>query len=153
LIEEQLRQLVRTNGWTYAEVALENLAPFARTYGFVAADEVLRYVGLLLSNVIEEYGEAGDFLGQANEHTFVLITYSSQAERMLADVQARFADGILTHYNFLDTEQGGVYQANGSLAPLMRLGVGLVAQGDGTFADIREITEAAAADRQAMRSR
>jgi DNA-binding response OmpR family regulator len=143
LIEEQIRALLRSQGWTYAEITLDQLTPFKHAYGFVAADEVLRFVALLINDALESFGHANDFVGQAGEETFVLITYSQNIFAILDQIQRRFAGSIGTHYNFLDSEQGGIRRGDGSLAPIMTLAAGVVSVDDRAFADIREITEAA----------
>ncbi len=63
---------------------------------------------------------------------------------MIEEARRRFNTGISTHYNFLHSEQGGISQQDGSVAPLMSLSFGTVRGMDQDFADIREITEAAA---------
>ncbi|MGH2538443.1 MAG: response regulator [Candidatus Promineifilaceae bacterium] len=144
LIEDQLRRLTRSRGWTYLEVSVEQLDPFQDTYGFVATDEVLRYVALLLSEVASEFGTNGDFIGHAGGATFVLITWSESAEELAAELRRRFDDGISAHYAFLDVERGGIQTSDGGMMPLMRLSVGLVDNRAREFTDIREITESAA---------
>jgi hypothetical protein len=63
---------------------------------------------------------------------------------MVEHLRRTFRDGIRTHYNFMDLEMGGIRQADGSLAPLMSLSIGVVTTETGPFSDIREITETAA---------
>ena len=148
LIEEQLRSLTSASGWTYAEFAIRHMQPFFDAYGFVAADEVLRYLALLLNEVVFEHGTSQDFIGQAGGTIFVLITYSDQPELIIEKTRGRFSKEIKTHYGFADAERGGIEQPDGSLSPLMTLTVGSVSEVDHKFSDIREITEAAAAERR-----
>jgi GGDEF domain-containing protein len=59
LIEDQLRQLMRAEGWTLLLVGIDHLSPFNDTYGFVASGEVLRFTAaLLLNDVVDEFGHA-----------------------------------------------------------------------------------------------
>jgi PleD family two-component response regulator len=149
LIEEQLRLLMRASGWSYAELAIVNLQPFIDAYGFVAGDEVLRFAALTIGEAVDRHGTSDDFIGQATSDAFVLITYSEDAPLIVETIQDQFADAIGSHYNFLDTERGGVMLPDGTVAPLMRLSVGAVTDSDGPFSDIRQITETAAAARRA----
>jgi PleD family two-component response regulator len=144
LIEEQLREMIRKSGWSFVQAGIDNMAPFAEAYGFVASDEVLRFTALLLNEVINEYGTAHDFIGHAGSDTFVVITYSDQAAVMGEALRRRFNESIRTHYNFLDSEQGGIRQSDGHIAPFMTLSYGIVTSHSQEFADIREITETAA---------
>ncbi|MGD8586619.1 MAG: response regulator [Chloroflexota bacterium] len=149
LIEDQLRLLMRSSGWCYSELAIVNLQPFIEAYGFVAGDEVLRFAALAIGEVVDKHGTRDDFIGQATAEAFVLITYSDKAALIVDEIQARFADGIGSHYNFLDSERGGIELPDGTVAPLMHLAAGIITDGDGPFSDIREITEAAVLARRA----
>jgi PleD family two-component response regulator len=152
LIEEQLRTLMRSEGWTFIEVSIDDMQPFNEAYGFVATDEVLRFTALLFSEVVDELGTVDDFIGHAGEQTFVIVTYSDSVPQLIQETRQRFMTGISTHYNFLHSEQGGISRQDGSLAPLMSLSFGTVRDTDQSFADIREITEAAAQKRRLDRN-
>lgn len=144
LIEEQLRGLMKVEDWHYLQIGLDNIEPFNDAYGFVARDEALRFTALLLNEVMDEYGTLDDFIGHASSYTFVLITMSDRVQEMLEELRARFAEGIVAHYNFMDREQGGIMTSDGSIVPIMRLSIGMVSSRSQRFSDIREITETAA---------
>lgn len=143
LIEDQLRQLMRGDGWTLLLVGIDHLSPFNDTYGFVASGEVLRFTALLLNDVVDELGTMNDFIGHASSDTFVIITMEKNVAPMVEQLRKRFNEEVLTHYNFIDREQGGIRLVDGSFAPLMSLSIGVVSSKT-PFSDIREITEAAA---------
>ena len=48
--------------------------PSGISYGFVASDDVMRAVSLMLQNAIRETGSAEDFLGHIDTAVFVLVT-------------------------------------------------------------------------------
>lgn len=143
LIEDQLRQLMRADDWTLLLVGIDHLSPFNDTYGFVASGEVLRFTALLLNDVVDELGTLNDFIGHASSETFVIITMEKNVASMVEQLRKRFNEEVMTHYNFIDREQGGIRLTDGSLAPLMSLSIGVVSSKT-PFSDIREITEAAA---------
>lgn len=147
LIEDQLRQLIQSDGWTYIEIAIQNMQPFQDKYGFVAGDEVLRYVALLLNETIEIFGTSDDFVGHAGGPIFTIITYTSDIEALRSQVEERFNNEITTHYNFMDIEEGGIVLPDRTIAPIMAISFGIVSDGAMSYSDIREITEAAAAAR------
>jgi len=147
LIEEQLRTLMRTSGWTYFQIGIDNVEPFNDEYGFVARDEVLRFTAMLINEVVSEYGTLDDFIGHASSYSFVLITMSDEAKTIEEQLRQRFNEGILSHYNFMDREQGGIKMSDGRLAPLMTLSIGVVSDKSGAI-DIREITEMASEKRR-----
>jgi diguanylate cyclase (GGDEF)-like protein len=144
LIEEQLRHLMRSGSWNYLHIGIDNLGPFNDVYGFVAGDEVLRFTAYLLNEVDDEFGTLDDFIGHPGGDTFVVITMSDNVPMMVDKLRQRFSDEVLSHYNFMDREQGGVSMPDGSIAPLMRLSMGVVSSYTQRFSDIREITETAA---------
>ncbi|MCA9937835.1 MAG: response regulator [Anaerolineales bacterium] len=143
LIEDQLRRLVRTQGWALVLLGIDHFTPFNDAYGFVASDEVMRFISLLLNETVDLYGTPDDFIGQPSNDTFIIITQSSDTRRLVEDLRRRFDDGIKTHYNFIDREQNGILLGN-KLEPLMQLSMGVVSSETQRFSDIREITEAAA---------
>lgn len=144
LIEEQLRNLMKADDWAYMQVGVDHIEPFNDAYGFVARDEVLRFTGMLLNEIIDEYGTLNDFIGHASSYTFVLITMSNRSQEMGERLRQRFNEGILSHYNFMDREQGGIMTPDGRIVPIMRLSIGIVSNKTQRFSDIREITETAA---------
>lgn len=144
LIEEQLRSLMRLQGWTYIQIVIDHLGPFKDVYGFVAGDEVLRYTALLLNEVDDELGTVDDFIGHANSDTFVLITRTDEVPEVVERLRQRFNEDILSHYNFMDRERGGISMPDGSTVPIMHLSMGVVSDDTQRFSDIREITETAA---------
>jgi diguanylate cyclase (GGDEF)-like protein len=148
LIEEQLRALILVKDWSYIEIDVQFLQPFVDNYGFVAGDEVLRYTALMLNESIDALGTRDDFVGHAGGPIFVIITFAKNSEGITRRIRQRFAEDILTHYNFMDSEEGGIRLPDGDLAPLMRLSVGVVSEKTRRFSDIREITESAAEQRR-----
>ncbi len=144
LIEEQLRNLVRSDDWSYIHIGIDNMGPFNDTYGFVAGDEVLRFTSLLINEVIDIYGTPDDFAGHASNDNFIVISKSENVSQMVEDLRNRFDKEILAHYSFMDREQGGIYLSDGTVAPIMRLSIGVVSGRTQRFSDIREITETAA---------
>ncbi|MFO7682392.1 MAG: response regulator [Chloroflexota bacterium] len=144
LIEEQLRTLMRSGEWSYLQIGVDNLGYFNDVYGFVAGDEVLRFAALLLNEVVDEFGTLDDFVGHPGGDSFVIITMSDNVLAMMDKLRQRFNEEVLSHYNFMDREQGGITLNDGTLAPLMHLSIGAVSSRTQRFSDIREITEMAA---------
>jgi PleD family two-component response regulator len=148
LIEEQLRSTIRKSGWAYMDTRINYFDQFKDVYGFVAADDVLRFAAMLMSEVVDELGSPSDFIGHAGGDNFVIISGEDAAEKIRARLKSRFAEEVQTHYNFMDRQQGFIMAANAEgqmeKAPLMTLSIGIVTPKQQSFADIREITELAA---------
>jgi PleD family two-component response regulator len=153
LIEEQLRLLMRKDGWAILYVGLRDFGPFNEVYGFVAGDDVLRFTAMVIGEAVDELGTPDDFIGHTAANDFVVITTAAPAQAIKEKVTDRFATEVGTFYNFKHREQGYItfqdpdgYQEK--QVPLMTLAVGVIAHDDGPFADIREITERAAEARR-----
>ncbi|WP_420644552.1 response regulator [Candidatus Leptofilum sp.] len=153
LIEDQLRNLMRTKDWTYLQIGIDHIEPFSDEYGFLARDEVLRFTTLLLNEVDDEHGTLDDFVGHATSNTFVLVTKAENVTSIVSELRQQFDEGILAHYSFIDREQGGIMQPDGNLVPLMKLSIGIVSDKAQRFSDIREITETAAEMRRLDRDK
>ncbi len=156
LIEEELRQLMRRKEWAFLYLGLNNKEAFDENYGFVAGDEVLRYIGRqLVPEVVDELGTASDFVGHAGGTNFIVITAQPAANEIAQRLRERFSTEVLTHYSFMDREQGYLEVSDGHggtrRAPIMTLAVGMVLAQEAVFSDIREITEAAAEARRSDR--
>lgn len=152
LIEEQLRTLMRRDDWTFILAGIDHLDLFNDVYGFVAGDEALRFATLLINEIVDEHGTDDDFVGHASSETFTIITHGDEAQTIVEKLAARFAEEVHPHYNFLDSERGGIALPDGTIGPLMSMSFGVVSGRTETFSDIREITEAAAELRRAQRS-
>ena len=74
LIEEQLREIMRQEDWGILYIGINGLNAFNEVYGFVAGEEVLRFTGMLLNDVIDELGTADDFVGHIGGDDFWIIT-------------------------------------------------------------------------------
>ncbi len=152
LIEEQLRRIIRQDGWAFMDVRINHFGPFKEVYGFVAGDDVLRFTAMLMGEVVDELGTPDDFIGHAGGDNFIIITTEEKAPAVRERLKSRFAEEVQTQYNFIDREQGFIMASdeNGNLVqtPLMTLAVGVVTPSEYEFADIREITELAAEARR-----
>lgn len=152
LIEEQLRRIIREDGWAYMDVRIDGFEAFKDVYGFVAGDDALRFTGMLIGEVLDDMGTSTDFIGHAGGDNFVIITQEGSSESIRERLKARFAEDVKTHYNFMDRQQGYIVapgkDGSEQNVPLMTLSIGLVSPSKQGFADIREITELAAEARR-----
>jgi PleD family two-component response regulator len=152
LVEEQLRRVIREEGWSLLDLRINGFDAFREAYGFVASDDVLRFTAMLLNEVVDELGSPDDFIGHPGEDNFILITQETAAPNIRQALKNRFAEQAPPHYSFMDRSQGYVQMITPSgeavKTPFMTLSVGMVSPRDYPFADIREITEQAAEARR-----
>jgi len=151
LIEDELRKLMRSSGWSYLDCQLEHYNPFKEVYGFVAGDEILRFTGLLIREVVDELGSSNDFIGHPGSENFVVITTEPAAAAVKNRIKSRFTEEIKTHYSFIDRERGYILSRGNDNSdmqtPLMTIRIGIVSSSQ-DISDIREITELAAESRR-----
>jgi PleD family two-component response regulator len=152
LVEEQLRRIIREQGWSLLDLRINGFDAFREAYGFVASDDVLRFTAMLMNEVVDELGSPDDFIGHPGEDNFILITQEAAAPNIRHALKNRFAEQVLPHYSFMDRTQGYVQVTTPSgeavKAPFMTFSAGMVSPRDYPFADIREITEQAAEARR-----
>jgi PleD family two-component response regulator len=152
LIEDQLRRVIRLKGWALMDMRLNHFDAFKDVYGFIAGNDALRSTAIWVGEVVDELGTPNDFIGHGGGDNFIIITTENAARAIRERLRTRFNSEILTHYNFMDRQQGFIMAMNtdGQLeqTPLMTLGIGIVSPSTSMFADIREITELAAEARR-----
>jgi DNA-binding response OmpR family regulator len=118
LVDERLSQsLAGEHGLMV--VSLDNLNVFRDHYGFVASDDVMRAVSLMLQNALRDTGNPEDFLGHLSPTDFVLILSGSSLPSMEERVRTRLEQSLDYFYPIKDREQ--VMSRKNRLA--VRLGV------------------------------
>lgn len=153
LIEDHLRNLLKSDrNWTYIDIKINTFDLFTEVYGFVAGDEVIRFMALLMGEVVDEYGTPDDYLGHPGRDNFVIITHASDANKLQQRLVERFNEEVKQHYSFIDRERGYILVPDGlkgeRQVDLMSLAVGSISTKTHQFSDIREITELAADNRR-----
>ena len=152
LIEEQLRRIIREKDWALIDARINDFEPFKDVYGFVAGDDVLRFTAMMVGEVVDELGTTTDFIGHAGGDNFIIVTKSENAAQIRDRIKERFNEEVLTHYNFMDRQQGFVQapasDGTSTKVSFMTMSVGVVSPDEHSFADIREITELAAEARR-----
>jgi DNA-binding response OmpR family regulator len=146
LVEEQLRALLRkTEPWALLRANLRGFKAFNTAYGFLAGEEVLRFMAQTLMHVAAEAGAPDDFLGHAGGDNFVVITALERGAPIRQLLSERMNSGLLAHYSFRERERGYLIlkSAGGAetRAPLMTLNAQLLTSEQGPFYDIMELTQ------------
>jgi CheY-like chemotaxis protein len=152
LIEDQLRSIIRNEGWSFMDVRVNYYDAFKEVYGFVAADDLIRFSTMLLAEVVDEYGTLNDFIGHPGGNGFVVITTEENSQHIQQQIKQRFSEQVLSHYNFIDRENGFILTTTDAgeqaQTPLMTISIGAISPSQHQFSDIREITELAAEARR-----
>jgi DNA-binding response OmpR family regulator len=152
LIEEQLRRIIREKDWALLDLGINNFEQFKNVYGFVAGDDVLRFLSMLIGEVVDELGTTSDFIGHPGGDNFIAITTNEAAPLIRQKLKDRFASEVQSHYNFIDRQQGFIQapKTDGGMEKVgfMTISAGLVSPATHSFSDIREITELSAEARR-----
>ncbi|MEO0248875.1 MAG: response regulator [candidate division WOR-3 bacterium] len=146
LVEEQLELLLGKSEWAILSISVNELDAFNEAYGFVAGDDVLRAVGLILNNTVEEAGTLEDFVGHPGGAGFIIITVPSKVEELKDKVVTRLTRAINYFYPIKDREwaQKRIQESPGNekLVPLMSIAVSIVTNKDASFTKVQQIREA-----------
>jgi DNA-binding response OmpR family regulator len=74
LVDEQLKICSDESNWAMAVISIKNLDVFREVYGFVASDDLLRAVAMILHDSLQEFETNEDFLGHIGSNDFLIIT-------------------------------------------------------------------------------
>jgi len=118
----QIRTAPRTahiprRDWALLDIWIKHFDAFREVYGFIAADDVLRFMGMLLTQVMDHLGTEQDFIGHPGESEFIVVTDEMHAPLIAEHLKARFDEDVRTLYNYQDRERG--------LPDHQRIGAGL----------------------------
>jgi DNA-binding response OmpR family regulator len=133
LVDERISECLHRFTWIMLIVSLENLEIFREAYGFVASDDVLRAVSLMVHNVIKELGGKDDFLGHLGPTDFVLITGQEQATNLQERIRSRLEQSLDYFYPIKDREKPGSHSRR------LVVKIGVLQAGDGNFASLDDL--------------
>lgn len=143
IVEERLSKLFFDQSWALVYIGISHYGFYKEAYGFLASNDVLLFVAMILSEVVSELGTADDFIGHVGGDDFILITTAEKAPILCQRLVERFQAKISTFYSFKES--------NENKAPFMSLAIGMISDESGAYADIHEIIEAAAEARRMSR--
>ncbi len=105
LVDEKLSEVLGKDGAALLFVAIENMALFRETYGFVASDDVLRAISLMIVNTMREVSRPEDFLGHLSSTDFVLVLPPSNLSALSEKIRIRLEQSLEYFYPIKDREQ------------------------------------------------
>ena len=102
LVDERLKECIGKADWAILVVSLNHLDDFREAYGFVASDDVLRALSLMIHNAVRDLGGANDFSGQLGPHEFILVTGQSRANSLRERLSTRLEQSLDYFYPLKD---------------------------------------------------
>jgi len=129
-VEDQLRQLLsRDEQWAVLQISINSLSQFREMYGFVAADDVLRAVTLMVRNAVREHGDSNDYVGHLDAESFIIITAPDNITRIRDRIETRIKQSREYFYPLKDRDKAReAMEANH-----LRLSSGTVNHAQGPF--------------------
>jgi len=108
LVDERLAECIGNPNFGVLGVILKNLEQFREAYGFVASDDVLRALCLMMRSILNDAGSSNDFLGQLNPTTFIIITSPSNIQSLIERFRGHLEQSLDYFYPVKDREQGTI---------------------------------------------
>ncbi|MCC6569141.1 MAG: response regulator [Anaerolineales bacterium] len=105
LVDEKLSDVVHKSGLSLLHISIANLQVFREAYGFVASDDVLRAISLMISNALKETGSADDFLGHISPSDFVVVLSPETRVAFQEKINSRLQQSLDYFYPLNDREQ------------------------------------------------
>jgi len=137
--------LTHDDPWAILLVAIKGMSEFRESYGFVAADDVLRAITMMIKNAVREVSGLDDFVGHLAPEHFIVITTPDKAPTLQKRVTTRINQSSEYFYPLRDREtthhkpdveyisiQSGILQSGGEYADIEALKTALLASAEET---------------------
>ena len=105
LVEERLSDVIHKSGWGLLHICIRHLDAFREAYGFVASDDVMRAISLMIQNTLKEEGSTEDFLGHISPTDFVVVVPPVSLPSFQERVRSRLEQSLDYFYPMKDREQ------------------------------------------------
>ena len=104
-MDEHLEGLLNQRNWALLTMQTGGLDAFADRYGFVARDDALRALALLMNHSVNEGQVDPDksFVGQLSDNSFIIIVEAERASELCQRLAARIQQS--THFFYPAKEQ------------------------------------------------
>ncbi len=105
LVDERLTDAMQKSSLGILLISLENMVSFREAYGFVASDDVLRAVSVMITNTLRETSNPDNFLGHLTPTQFVLIVPQASLAILQEHLRTRLEQSLDYFYPIKDREQ------------------------------------------------
>jgi PleD family two-component response regulator len=120
LVDERLRECLLARSWGILVISLDHFDTFRESYGFVASDDLLRAVAMMLHDAIREHGSPNDFLGHLTVNSFLLVIDSDSVDTLKEHIRKRM--DVSMDYFYRDQDrQSEAYTQNHLVARIEEL--------------------------------
>jgi DNA-binding response OmpR family regulator len=105
LVDEKLSEVLGKDGVALLFISIDNMVSFREAYGFVASDDVLRAISLMIVNTMREVSRPEDFLGHISGTDFILVLPPSNLAALSEKLRVRLEQSVEYFYPIKDREQ------------------------------------------------
>ncbi|MEJ2263773.1 MAG: response regulator [Anaerolineales bacterium] len=133
LVDERLRECLGSDGWALLIISLQNLDHFREDYGFIASDDILRAISLMIHNAVRQVGGSDDFVGHLHHQDFVLVTSPAYVAGLEERIRTRLEQSVDYFYPLKDREKGV------SQSKRIKVRFGRLFADQGTFDDLADL--------------
>jgi DNA-binding response OmpR family regulator len=105
LVDERLSEVIHKSGWSLLHISISHLDTFREAYGFVASDDVLRAISLMIHNTMKETNSPEDFLGHISPTDFVVVVSPTNMPPFQERIRSRLEQSLDYFYPIKDREQ------------------------------------------------
>ena len=105
LVEERLSDVIHKSGWALLHICINHLDAFREAYGFVASDDVLRAISLMINNTMKENSSTEEFLGHISPTDFVVVITPVNLPAFQERIRSRLEQSLDYFYPIKDREQ------------------------------------------------
>ncbi len=145
VVDEKLGStIVSDDTWAMLLMTIMGLDNFRELYGFVASDDVLRAVSLMMNNAVREVGQETDFIGHLAPHDFVIITDPEHLAPIRERIEMRLNQSMEYFYPLKDRDKAKQAMQENRL----KLVIGEVDHTSGPFSDLDALKTAVLQSRE-----
>jgi DNA-binding response OmpR family regulator len=107
LVEERLSDVIHKSGWALLHVSISHLEAFRDAYGFVASDDVLRAISLMIHNTMKETrsnDSSYEFIGHISPTDFIVVVTPNNLPPFQERIKSRLEQSLDYFYPIKDRE-------------------------------------------------
>jgi DNA-binding response OmpR family regulator len=144
-VDDKLGTLMFSDSaWAMLLITIMGLDNFRELYGFIASDDVLRAVSLMMNNAVREVGSAEDFIGHLAANDFIIITDDTHLAPIRERIEVRLKQSMAYFYPLKDRDKAQQAMAENHL----KLVIGQIDHHQGPFSDLDAIKTAVLKSRE-----
>jgi PleD family two-component response regulator len=145
VVDERLSALLLSDSkWAMLMITITGLDNFRELYGFVASDDVLRAVSLMMNNAVRDVGGENDFIGHLAPHDFMVVTSEDHLAPLRERIEMRLEQSMEYFYPLKDREKAKQAMEESRL----KLVIGHVNSSQGPFTDTEALKAAMLSSRE-----